>query len=196
MTTPCPGCLGRLSPARVVCLACELVLPVAMRAELDRTAGRPLTHQPRAVAVAEALTWLRVRREGRYGGPPPDTNHPRLALYQENVMTTTPDAGPDAAIAFVQAAVLRTYLRASAAVSQPLRVDWTPAEDHWESATVLCFDGDRPLTEATALIELDDGGQQLQVELQHLRPHQPCHCNNPDAEHPLGDRRFCVVGAA
>lgn len=62
----CPGCLGRKPPRRLICLACEHVLPGPLRHELDLTAGRPLTHPRRAVATADALTWLRIRREGRH----------------------------------------------------------------------------------------------------------------------------------
>lgn len=63
----CPGCLGRCPARRTICLPCEAVLPPGLRAELQRTAGRPLTHQPRAQVVADALGWLRLRREGRHG---------------------------------------------------------------------------------------------------------------------------------
>jgi hypothetical protein len=63
--TTCPGCLGHLPVRRLLCAACELALPAAQRDALARTAGRPLSWRPRAQAVATALGWLRLRREGR-----------------------------------------------------------------------------------------------------------------------------------
>ena len=62
----CPGCLGSKPALRLICLACRQVLPERMGAELDRTADWPITDRLRAVVEAEALTWLRVRREGRH----------------------------------------------------------------------------------------------------------------------------------
>lgn len=61
----CPGCFGHLPCRRLLCAACERALSAAQRDALARTAGRPLSWQPRAQAVATALGWLRLRREGR-----------------------------------------------------------------------------------------------------------------------------------
>lgn len=64
--TRCPGCWGSKPPVRWACLACEQVLPAPMALAVARTTGRPITDHERAVALAEALTWLRVRRERRH----------------------------------------------------------------------------------------------------------------------------------
>lgn len=68
--TTCPGCFGHLPVRRLLCAACELALPTAQQDDLHRTAGYPLSHRPRAQAVATALGWLRQRREGRYVSVP------------------------------------------------------------------------------------------------------------------------------
>lgn len=95
------------------------------------------------------------------------------------------------ALAEAHLGLLLAYLAVRGAERRPLRVDYGTGDGMWRPGSVRLYDPTDP--DYGALVELDEGGEPAEVALRHLRPHQPCRCNNPDLVRAAGDIRFCTV---
>lgn len=105
---------------------------------------------------------------------------PPVVVLADAPIAAIPDVRRDELVAHVRAA-------------EHALVDVEVSPDVWEVATVqhLDLDGGRVgvVFEGPMGFEPEAGI----VAIEHVRPHRPCRCNDPEQLHALGDRRWCLA---